>query len=241
MMDLSRGEHCLYVSEFYTDTIQGEGIHIGHPATFLRLKGCVMHCEFCDTAEVWKYGSYYSVKSLLDLIRKEKLDERFVTGQHLVITGGSPLLQQKAIIKLLEGYMEEYGWFPFVEMENECVLPVDPALIPFVGCWNNSPKLASSGVEYKWRYKPSVIRDTAALPSSWFKFVVTCEEDWNEIEELFLKPMLIQRSQIILMPQGATRAELTANSEAVVEIAVRHNVRHTTREHIVLWDKTVGI
>jgi len=31
------------------DSIQGEGVHMGTPATFIRLSGCNLHCPWCDT------------------------------------------------------------------------------------------------------------------------------------------------------------------------------------------------
>ncbi|MFP4048255.1 MAG: polymorphic toxin-type HINT domain-containing protein, partial [Bacteroidales bacterium] len=37
----------LEVAEFFMDTIQGEGINIGHPAAFLRMQHCTMNCVWC--------------------------------------------------------------------------------------------------------------------------------------------------------------------------------------------------
>lgn len=233
-------ERCLTISEFYCDTIQGEGRYIGYPATFLRLKGCVMHCNFCDTAEVWKYGSPYTISELLDIMEAFNLHDKLRT-QHLVITGGSPLLQQKPLMHLFHEFIERYGYKPFIEIENECVLMPENDLLEYVDCWNNSPKLASSGVAFAWRYNPDVIRYMSNIRNAWFKFVVSTEKDVEEIESMFLAPKLILREQVLLMPQGETREELAKNREAVIEMAIAHDVRYTTREHIVVWDKTVGI
>lgn len=81
----------------------------------------------------------------------------------------------------------------------------------------------------------------SSLPNSWFKFVVSNEGEWNEIEEFYLKPGLIEKTQVILMPKGATREELFVNREIVVDMAIKHSVRYCSREHIVLWDKKTGI
>jgi 7-carboxy-7-deazaguanine synthase len=241
LLNLPKGDPCLNVSEFYADTIQGEGIHIGHPAAFLRMKGCVMKCTFCDTQEVWRYGSYYPIFELLDLIEEYKLVEKFKEGQHLVLTGGSPLMQQNGIYKLLLGFEDRYKFRPYTEVETECVLMPDPYLQLYIDCWNNSPKLANSGVDFAWRYKPTVIGTMANLPNSWFKFVVSSHKDWKEIQEYYLDKKLIRKAQIILMPEGATRETLESNRRMVIDLAIRHGVRYLTREHIILWDKKIGV
>jgi organic radical activating enzyme len=71
----------LKVSEFYCDTIQGEGSYIGHPATFLRLTNCSLNCIYCDSKEVWRKGNPYSFQELFDLMDladlPRKLHEHF--------------------------------------------------------------------------------------------------------------------------------------------------------------------
>jgi len=239
--EIKRGEYCLDVSEFFFDTIQGEGINVGAPAAFLRLKGCVLRCSYCDTAEVYKHGRWYSNKQLLDMIEVSGLDKKLLKGQHLVFTGGSPLMQQNGIFHFIMDFYKRFGWTPYMEIENECVLPPDPLLVPWIACWNNSPKLTNSDIDFEKRYKPEIISMLASFPNSWFKFVVSSEEDWEEINTGFLIPNYIYPSQIILMPKGETRAELEYTRPIVVQMAIENNVRYCTREHIILWDKKNGI
>jgi 7-carboxy-7-deazaguanine synthase len=231
----------LKVSEFYFDTIQGEGVSTGCPAAFLRLGGCHVNCVYCDTTEVWRFHQPYTFMELYQMMNESLLVDKLRDGQHLVITGGAPLLQQSAIAEFLWGFVNRFGFLPFVEIENECTIVPESKLIQFVNQWNNSPKLSSSGVNPKIRYRENAIYKTAQLENSWFKFVVWLEEEWGEIENLFLKPSLIKKNQIILMPLGATQKELEENRNVVVEMAVKHNVRYCTREHIVLWNKNVGV
>lgn len=235
------GGNFLNVSEFFFDTIQGEGIHLGHPAAFLRLQECTLQCIWCDTTEVWKVGNPYTFDELYDLMILSGLVDALNEGQHLVITGGSPLLQQQRLTKFIESFIAKFGFKPYIEIENECVLLPDPALIALIDCWNNSPKLENSGNLKYTMYDPFVITTTAALRNSWFKFVITDQSDWDEIEFEFLDAELISRKQIILMPEGATRDELKNNTEMVVELAIRKGVLYRSREHIVLWNKMTGI
>jgi 7-carboxy-7-deazaguanine synthase len=231
----------LNVSEFYCDTIQGEGIYTGCPAAFLRLQGCTLGCAYCDSTEVWRTGEPYLFPELFRMMEKVELIEKFKRRHHLVITGGSPLLQQDQIVLFLAEFVNRYGFLPFIEIENECIFLPHSNLLDVVECWNNSPKLSSSGVKKRKRYKKSILQTMSSLSTSWFKFVIECEEDWEEIRMDFLEPGLIKRSQVILMPLGATRKELFENQEMVVDLAIKHGVRYCSREHIVLWDKNTGV
>jgi 7-carboxy-7-deazaguanine synthase len=234
------GSPILRISECFTDTIQGENF-VGVPATFLRLQGCILNCNFCDTTEVWRKGNPYSVKELLDLWKKTGVIDNFRKGQHLVITGGSPLAQQKSLLDLLETLEDVYNFSPYTEIENEAVLMVKEELIPYIDCWNNSPKLRNSGNPHNSMYLPEVIKQLASFDNSWFKFVINTENDWQEIEEKFLKPDLIHRDQIVLMPEGMTREELQKHYEFVVNMAVKQCVRMTNRLHVTIWNKKIGV
>jgi len=231
----------LNVSECFTDTIQGEGINVGFPATFLRMQGCTLNCGWeCDTKEVWKVGNKYTVKEILDMWKKKGVVEK-LKKQHLVLTGGSPLRQQDSLVELLHLFANRFNFLPFIEVENECVLLPSQLFVQYIDVWNNSPKLSNSGMKKIIRYRPKVIKYMASLKNSWFKFVITSEKDWKEIEEDFLKPQLIKREQIILMPEGVTREELREKYEFVVKLACREGVRFTDRLHITIWNKKVGV
>lgn len=231
----------LEISEFFFDTIQGENF-VGYPAAFLRLKNCTLSCQWCDTQEVWRFGNPYLFSELFELMQYFDLIRRLQEGQHLVLTGGSPLRQQWALINFLTEFESRYKFIPIIEIENECTIMPKPEMIKFVSCWNNSPKLESSGNSRSSRHHPEILEKLSSLSHSWFKFVISDpEQDWEEIDRDFIRTGLIRKEQIVLMPQGATRDELIANRQAVVNLAVSKNVRYSTREHIILWDKKTGV
>jgi 7-carboxy-7-deazaguanine synthase len=234
------GSMILNVAEHFADTIQGENL-VGVPSAFLRLQYCTLACKWCDTLEVWKRGNPYTTKEILDLWGRSGMVEKFRNGQHLILTGGSPLKQQDALIDLIKRFDEKYNFIPIIEIENECVLMPREELIQYIHIWNNSPKLANSGMHERIRYKPEIIKKVSRLPKSYFKFVVQTEDEWNEIKTFFLDTNLIDRDQIVLMPEGQTREELQSHYEAVVNIAVRENVRMTDRFHVTIWNKKTGV
>lgn len=231
----------LRVSEMFSKTLQGEGIYMGVPATFLRLGGCHIGCKFCDSTSIWKNSYNFKISEILDILETNGVIIRFKEGEHLVITGGAPLLQENSICKFIEEFKERFNFIPFIQMENECTIEPSDKLINYVSCWNNSPKLKNAEVEQYKRYKPRVIKKMSSIDNSWFKFVIGSLEDWNEIETYYLKPKLIKKDQIILMPKGYCQEELNENRLMVAELAMEKNVKFSDRLQITLYDTETGV
>jgi len=76
----------LYVQKIFK-TLQGEGPNVGCPAVFVRLGGCNLACEFCDT----EFENYNSQK-LAEIITSVQ-DYSGNVIKLVVITGGEPLRQ----------------------------------------------------------------------------------------------------------------------------------------------------
>lgn len=82
----SLGEDHLKVLEIY-NAFQGEGTRIGQACVFVRLAGCTVGCDWCDTKYSWKaaQGTQFDVKHLVKAIDDLK------HSHDVVITGGEPL------------------------------------------------------------------------------------------------------------------------------------------------------
>jgi len=238
----------LNISEFFMDSIQGEGPTVGTPAAFLRLQGCTLRCSYCDTKYAWNpyHVSVVNVNELLDLMEKHGLVKKLAKmgeGYHLVITGGSPLFQQGALEELFEEFYRRHGFVPIIEVENECVIKPSRKMDAFVSYWNNSPKLSTSGMDKEERYFPEVLKSFEdSTAEVCYKFVITRgEEDWKEIEEDFINPGFVLPEQIWLMPEGRTRQELEANIELTLELCVKNGVHYSPRLQIDIWGDTRGV
>jgi len=237
-----QGENKLAISELFCDTIQGEGVSAGLPATFLRLQGCTLQCIWCDTLSVWPNGNEYTFDEIFSFFDSVNgLIDRFRKGQHLILTGGSPLKQQTQLVEFFKAFLNKYGFLPYIEVENEAVLLPNSLFTQFIDQWNNSPKTFNSGMKERVRYKPEIIKEMSKLSNSWFKFVVANKSDWDEIEKDYLFTNLINRSQIILMPEGQTQIELDRTREICADIAIREQVRFSDRLHITIWNKKTGV
>lgn len=82
---LSNNNKLPIVEEFYS--IQGEGFHTGKPAYFIRVGGCDIGCEWCDSKLSWD-PDIHQLTSINDLIRNVKK----YPAKSLVVTGGEPLI-----------------------------------------------------------------------------------------------------------------------------------------------------
>ena len=77
------------------ESIQGEGLWTGIPASFIRLQGCNLQCPWCDTKETW-LGEAQALST-----------EQIMAGvqcKHVVVTGGEPLLHD--LTELLKALTE---------------------------------------------------------------------------------------------------------------------------------------
>ena len=239
------GDNFLAVSELFFKTFQGEGRFMGHPAALLRLKGCGLRCNFCDSTESWNKGGKYSFEELFELMDDSGCIDYLKKGAHWVVTGGQPLLQQERLFSFFGYFRQRFDFLPFVELENECTIAIDFKLDEFIQQYNNSPKLENSGVEREVCYNVEAIKQFEALsiPSKKidFKFVITKQTDWDEIERDFIEPKLIKRNQIILMPEGKTKEQLEENRLWVAELAMTKEVRYSDRLHILLYGNRKGV
>jgi 7-carboxy-7-deazaguanine synthase len=79
----------LKIAEVFA-SFQGEGGRQGEPTIFVRLAGCNLSCDFCDTKSARRGGRPVSVPRIVS--RVERLNGRFPAAW-VCLTGGEPMLQ----------------------------------------------------------------------------------------------------------------------------------------------------
>lgn len=100
------------MESFYT--LQGEGVHSGSAAYFIRLAGCDVGCSWCDVKDSWRTEGY-------PVLTDDELVERALDSgtEIVVITGGEPLmynldtLTTKLQLVGLRTHIETSGAHPF--------------------------------------------------------------------------------------------------------------------------------
>jgi 7-carboxy-7-deazaguanine synthase len=110
---------------FYS--LQGEGTRAGMPCVFIRLQGCNLNCEWCDTEYARKFGEGKEI-SFADII--DFADES--RCEFIEFTGGEPLLQpniHKAIKYFCDAgktvAVETNGSFDISQADSRAVRIVD--------------------------------------------------------------------------------------------------------------------
>ena len=177
-------------------SIQGEGRVIGTPSLFIRMYGCNLTCNWCDTKYSWvgqenaKEGIEYSRMSPKEILRR--LSE--IGNVSLVtITGGEPLLQP---LDGLVGNLVRANYEVLIET-NGTITPSEE-LKRLVSIWSVSPKTSNAGFSIKY----AGLDWLSEVNDYYLKFVITDPE--NDIEEImaFMEKRNIDISRVILQPDG---------------------------------------
>lgn len=104
---------------FYS--LQGETRTVGLPTVFVRLTGCPLRCQYCDTAYAFKGGEMMSIEAILD-----KVDS--YNAQYVTVTGGEPLAQPNCLPLLSQ--LCEKGYKVSLETSGAMdVSNVDPRVV----------------------------------------------------------------------------------------------------------------
>ncbi len=82
----------LRITEIF-HSLQGEAKTVGVPTVFVRLTGCPLRCQYCDTAYAFEGGELMSLEDIIAQV--ESFDCAYVT-----VTGGEPLAQPNCTILL---------------------------------------------------------------------------------------------------------------------------------------------
>lgn len=102
-------------------SLQGETTFAGLPTVFVRLTGCPLRCQYCDSAYAFSGGEWKSIDEILNEIKKYQT--RYVT-----VSGGEPLAQPACLDLLKKLCDENYT----VSLETSGALDVsavDPRVI----------------------------------------------------------------------------------------------------------------
>jgi len=67
-------------------SIQGESTYAGIPTVFIRLTGCPLRCQYCDTDYAFSGGKLQTIETILKTVESYKCN-------HICVTGGEPLAQ----------------------------------------------------------------------------------------------------------------------------------------------------
>jgi 7-carboxy-7-deazaguanine synthase len=203
---------------FYS--LQGEADTAGIPTTFVRLTGCPLRCQYCDTAYAFHGGEWWELDAIVARIRE-------LGTKYVCVTGGEPLAQ-KACLELLQRLAEE-GFRVSLETSGAMSLEgVDPRVVKVVDV-----KTPGSGEEHRNRYDELARLDWKDL----VKFVICGREDYEWSRAKMQELAMPARCTVLFSPSAD---QLPARNLADWILEDHLPVRFQLQLHKVLWGNTPG-
>jgi 7-carboxy-7-deazaguanine synthase len=203
---------------FYS--LQGEADTVGFPTVFVRLTGCPLRCQFCDTAYAFHGGEWRNLDEVL--ARVAEFAPRFVC-----VTGGEPLAQKNCLALLTRLCDANYR----VSIETSGAMPikdVDARVVRVVDV-----KTPGSGEDRRNRYA-----DLELLrPDEQVKFVICDRGDYEWSRAKVEALGLAQRCQVLFSPSAG---QLAPRELADWILADRLPIRFQLQLHKVLWGNVPG-
>jgi len=231
----------MLVSEVFV-SIQGEGPSAGERAVFVRLAGCNLACQWCDTPYSWDWKRYDRAAethaATVDQMALEVCERADPDAKLLVLTGGEPMLQQGSVAELLAELRVRRPDLR-CEVETNGTVDVAPEVADLVHRFVVSPKLGHAGASSASRIRPEPLRAYAALPRTAFKFVVRGPSDLPEVAAL-RADLQLGRDQVWLMPLADTDAQLLEQAPVVAELALQEGYNFTSRLQLLTWANARG-
>lgn len=240
----------LFLSDdFVFETIEGEGHLVGTPSIFMRLAMCNLTCigfkspdsPFgCDSYVSWSKKNKLTFDEIFKIYEDNGYIDKLKGNHVLKITGGEPLIQQKALVEFIDAFLKKYDFYPRIDFETNCTIHPVQFWDEVGATFTVSPKLSTNGDPEEKRYIPDVIR-YHANNYSFFKFVVQKDSDVEEIIEKYLKLFNITEDRVWLMPCCGSRDEHNAVAPWVAEVCKKNGFNFSPRLQLVLWNKALKV
>jgi 7-carboxy-7-deazaguanine synthase len=201
-------------------SLQGEADTAGWPTVFVRLTGCPLRCQYCDTTYAFQGGEWWELDAILARVRE--FDTPFVC-----VTGGEPLAQRGCIELLTRlcdaGFrvsLETSGAMPLGDVDARVSKVVDV-------------KTPGSGEERRNRYEEL----SRLRPRDLVKFVICSRADY-EWSRAKLKELGVPAGCTVLF--SPSHEQLAARELADWILEDRLPVRLQIQLHKYLWGDVPG-
>lgn len=214
-----RPQDALRITEIFL-SLQGESRTVGFPTVFVRLTGCPLRCQYCDTEYAFSGGEWQSPQDILSRVASYQT-------QYVTVTGGEPLAQkncQKLLSMLCdEGYsvsLETSGALPVVDVDKRVIKVMD-IKTPASG---EVDRNMFDNLEF-------ISRDDQ------IKFVICDEQDYQWAKNIISKYNLSEKCEVLLSPSFS---QLKANQLAEWILQDHLPVRFQLQLHKILWGDQPG-
>lgn len=201
-------------------SLQGESNRVGLPTVFVRLTGCPLRCQYCDTAYAFSGGTMMDTDAIVTQVASYGF-------QYVCITGGEPLAQPDCTSLLTrlcdEGYsvsMETSGARDISLVDKRVMIVMDL-------------KTPGSGECEKNR-----LSNLASLkPTDQIKFVLCDQADYHWACNMLKEHHLLQRAHVLFSPSWG---QLEPSELADWILRDKLSVRFQLQLHKLLWNDAPG-
>ena len=209
----------LKITEIFR-SLQGEADTVGIPTVFVRLTGCPLRCQYCDTTYAFHGGEWRTLDEIVSQVRE-------LDATHVCVSGGEPLAQ-KNCIPLLKRLCDE-GYRVSLETSGAMSLEqVDPRVVMVVDV-----KTPGSKEESRNRYDELARLQRKDL----VKFVICDRADYEWSREKARELGLPARCTVLFSP---SHDQLPARELADWILEDRLPVRFQIQLHKYLWGNVAG-
>lgn len=211
--------HRLRLTEIFF-SLQGETRTVGLPTVFVRLTGCPLRCNYCDTSYAFQGGQWFSIPDILNEVKQ--YPARYVT-----VTGGEPLAQKNCFQLLSQ--LCDVGYEVSLETSGALdIAEVDPRVIKVLDV-----KTPGSGEVEKNRWE----NFSYLLSHDQLKFVICDEADYEWSKKIINDYSLTEKCEVLLSP---SYEEMEAGKLADWILKDQLVVRLQIQLHKYLWGDVKG-
>jgi 7-carboxy-7-deazaguanine synthase len=204
----------LRVNEIFY-SIQGESSHAGRPCVFVRLTGCPLRCNYCDTAYAFEEGRSMSIEAIVEAVHEHPT--RLVE-----VTGGEPLAQPP-VIGLMQKLLD-CGYEVLLETSGAFSIAEVPASVRKI----LDLKTPDSGEQERNEWRNLELLQ----PHDEVKFVVQSRRDYEWARDTVRKHRLHERVTVLFSPEWESpiRSDLAG---WILDDALP--VRYQLQLHKLIW------
>ena len=209
----------LRINEIF-HSLQGEADAVGYPTVFVRLTGCPLRCQYCDTEYAFHSGDWLDIEAIVDRVRG-------YATTHVCVTGGEPLAQPNCL-KLLARLCDQ-GFVVSLETSGALdIAAVDARVSRVVDVKTPGSREAA---------RNRIENFDVLTPRDQLKFVICSRDDYDWSKAFVREHGLADRSRILFSP---SYNEVSPTALADWILADRLPVRFQLQLHKVLWGDTPG-
>ena len=171
--------------------------------------------------------------------------------EHLVITGGEPLLGWQRAYPDLLSHPKMTG-LKEITFETNGTQKLDPKFKEYLTDWSFgsdereitfsvSAKLPCSGESWEDAIKPEIVCEYEQVGTAYLKFVIATEQDFKDAEcaiAAYRKAGF--KGNVYLMPVGGVESVYALNNRTVADLAMKNGLRYSDRLQVPLFKNEWG-